>query len=93
MTFTPPGMTQRKNSLQMALQSYGDADIDVLLNPRCLLLFCGTSRHGWRRAIRPGVEVDTDDGHTKICDWFGTANNLIPRNGERISISISFARK
>jgi hypothetical protein len=50
----------RTEDMAIALKSWTDDDIDVLVKPRDLLHFTGDARYLWKHAIRTGIEVSLD---------------------------------
>ena len=86
-TLTPPHSSAHRNDpAQVAMSSWSDQDIDVLLKRRGIVGIAGEARNPWRHGIRTGVEV----GEHGICDWFGSTDTLIPRRSERTSIVFAF---
>ena len=97
-----PPMKMRNQIDAISALSWTDIDIDILMNKRSLLHLKNDARYSFKHAIRAGVEVDSaalpDDEdhkrfkeqHTVICDWFGSMNDLIPRDQERTSIILAF---
>lgn len=84
----PPGCKQRTEAGAIALKSWTDADIDVLLRQQALVHFTGAARHPWRHAIRTGVAVGPP--YNGICDWHGDINTLVRRQPQRVSIVLAF---
>ena len=78
----------------VALRSWTDEDIDILLRRGSLLHLRGPARYEWKHAIRTGVvvEAETQDGDRRpvICDWLGDINTLIPRQQDRVSVIFAF---
>uniref|UniRef100_A0A7S0E4S5 Uncharacterized protein n=1 Tax=Hanusia phi TaxID=3032 RepID=A0A7S0E4S5_9CRYP len=93
ITFVPPGEFQRKDPVQIALRSWTDQDVDVLMKHRTLVLFSGKSRNSWRHAIRTGLQVEIQGGQEVLCDWWGTPKNLVRRSNDRISLVFAFGGK
>ena len=86
--FHDPGGTRRTTADAIALRSWTDHDIDVLLTKNSLVHFTGPAKTIWKHAIRIGV--DAGEPYNGICDWFGSINTLVKRNPERISIVFAF---
>lgn len=80
-------MKIRSEEAAIAMHSWTDEDIDILLKKRSVLHLHGDARYKWKHAVRMGVQVDGTGG---ICDWFGDLNTLIKRSESRVSIIISF---
>ena len=81
-----PNIVTRTDPSQVAMQSWSDDDIDILLRKRgCVGLGCD-ARSVWRHGIRAGVDVP---GHG-VCDWFGSIDTLLLRGKERTSIVFAF---
>lgn len=89
-----PKLKVRMTEETVALRSWTDLDIDILLRKGVLLHLQGPARYQWKHAIRTGVVVDaeTQEGKRRsvICDWWGDINSLIPRNMDRVSIVFAF---
>lgn len=86
--FMDSGGTVRTAADAIAMRSWTDHDIDVLLKMNSLVHFTGPAKSIWRHAIRIGV--DADKPYNGICDWFGSVDTLIKRNPDRISIVFAF---
>ena len=78
----------RTSAGSIALQSWTDRDVDVLLKQRDLFHFTDDARLKWKHGIRIGV--DASDPYNGICDWWGNIDSLFKRNNERISIILAF---
>jgi hypothetical protein len=94
LTFTPvkpaEGIATRSAAVEVGQSSWTDADVDLLLQRRSVVLFSGPARSSWMHAIRAGVLVDVD-GREKVADWWGQLDYLIARQPDRISIVFAFA--
>ena len=102
VTFTPPdaelearGLPPRRRSgHEIGLQSWSDADIDVMVQPRSLLHFTGAARSYWMHAIRAGVQVEGEGaqaaGPSAVCDWWGQPDYLLQRGPRRLSLVLAF---
>ena len=86
--FQNSGGAVRTAADAIAMRSWTDYDIDVLLKKNSLVHFTGPAKSVWRHAIRIGV--DAGEPYNGICDWFGSINTLIKRNPDRISIVFAF---
>ena len=82
------GGTMRTAADAIALRSWTDHDIDVLMKKNSIVHFSGAAKTKWKHAIRIGLDVG--EPHNGICDWFGDLDHLILRNSERISIVFAF---
>jgi hypothetical protein len=79
----------RTDEMAIAVRSWTDDDLDIMLQSRDLLHFTGNARYIWKHAIRAGLEVGPPyDG---ICDWWGSLDHLSKRNSDRISIIFAFS--
>lgn len=78
----------RTDEQAIALRSWTDDDLDVLLEQRDLLHFTGDARQLWKHAIRSGLDVGPP--FDCICDWWGDLNNLSRRSPDRVSIVFAF---
>ena len=89
-----PKLRVRMTEEAIALGSWSDLDIDILLRKGVLLHLRGSARYQWKHAIRTGVVVDaeTQEGERRpvICDWWGDINSLIPRKMDRVSVIFAF---
>jgi len=90
LSFVPcnPSSPRRTDPAEIALKSWTDDDIDVLLKHRDLLHFKDDARYTWMHAIRAGVEVGPPVN--QICDWWGDLSYLNRREKERISMVLAF---
>jgi len=92
----------RTSPTAIALASWTDEDVDILLEKRALLSLTGDARYKWKHAIRTGVLVNmkpqealetsnsTVSSTEVLCDWWGDVNTLLPREPERISVIFAF---
>lgn len=86
--FQEAGGTMRTAADAIALRSWSDQDIDVLMKKRSLVHFSGAAKSRWKHAIRIGLDVG--EPYNGICDWFGDLNHLVLRNPDRVSIVLAF---
>jgi len=84
-----PGFLRRTEAATIAENSWTDKDIDVLLQQRSLVHFCGDARWRWGHAIRGGLEVD-ENGKRTVVDWWGRQDFFIRRSPTRISVVVAF---
>lgn len=82
------GGTMRTTADAIALRSWTDHDIDVLMKKNSLVHFTGPAKTLWKHAIRIGLDVG--EPHNGICDWFGDLDHLVKRNPQRISVVFAF---
>lgn len=82
------GGTMRTAADAIALRSWSDHDIDVLMRKRSVVHFSGAAKSRWRHAIRIGLDVG--EPYNGICDWFGDLKFLVLRNPDRVSIVLAF---
>lgn len=80
--------SMRTNPTAIALRSWTDADLDILLKRRGMVHMFGDARKEWRHCIRTGLEVG--EPINGVCDWWGSTANLIKRDKERISFVFAF---
>ena len=92
----------RTTPTAIALASWTDDDVDILLEKRSLLCLTGDSRYKWKHAIRTGLLVNMNPKEVLessntllpstevLCDWWGDVNTLLPREPERISVIFAF---
>lgn len=77
------------------MRSYTDRDLDCLSRRRALCHFAGDARYRWAHSIRPGLAVELRDAsgapRARICDWWGTREQLMERKEERMSVVFAFA--
>lgn len=88
-TLSPPVSSTsavRTDKGHIAMLSWSDDDIDILLRRRGIVGLCGEARSAWRHGIRAGVEVP---GHG-VCDWFGSIDTLLRRGKQRTSVVFAF---
>jgi len=71
----------------IATQSFLPTDMDIWHPRRSLVHLTGAARDKLAWAIRQGV-----DGADGLADWWGSTRDPKPRNEERISILMAFAR-
>eukprot|EP00440_Ansanella_granifera_P012588 gb/GFBE01013680.1/.p1 GENE.gb/GFBE01013680.1/~~gb/GFBE01013680.1/.p1 ORF type:complete len:354 (+),score=80.72 gb/GFBE01013680.1/:1-1062(+) len=91
LTFTPKDELPRQG-VEVEQLSWTDKDIDVIFRKRSLVLFTGEGRYQWKHAMRAGFEIDHPAlGGTRVCDFWGSMANILPRKPERFSIVMSFA--
>jgi hypothetical protein len=86
--FHEGGCTMRTAADAIALRSWTDHDIDVLMKKNTLVHFTGPAKSRWKHAIRIGLDVG--EPHNGICDWFGDLDHLVKRNPQRISMVFAF---
>lgn len=81
-------LRMRTDEAAIALRSWTDEDIDILVKERSIAYLYDDARYKWKHAIRIGVDVGPPiDG---ICDWWGNLDSLIKRNDVRISVVLAF---
>ena len=64
----------------IANHSYTKEDIDILQNPRDLILTFSNARFHYHNGTRNGID-HLENG--KLSDWFGTKENIYPRSDDQ----------